>query len=82
MTIQTNAELLVAIRQAEMCADRLTMRGHHLTIGERAVIARLLKDLAGVARSRFDPEREPEPDQYLGGDDVLTDLFGHTEGTT
>ena len=55
MTITTNGELRAAIRNAEMCAGRLTMRGHHLTIGERAVIARLLTDLAGVARRAFDP---------------------------
>jgi hypothetical protein len=55
MTITTNGELRAAITQAEMCASRLTMRGHHLTIGERAVIAHLLKDLAGVARRAFDP---------------------------
>lgn len=55
MSITTNSELRTAIKQAEMCAARLTMRGHHLTIGERAVIARLLQDLAGVARRAFDP---------------------------
>ena len=55
MSITTNGELRTAIQQAEMCASRLTMRGHHLTIGERAVIAGLLKDLAGVARRAFDP---------------------------
>lgn len=55
MTITTNGELRAAITQAEMCASRLTMRGHHLTIGERGVIAHLLKDLAGVARRAFDP---------------------------
>ena len=55
MSITTNGELRTAITAAEMVASRLTMRGHHLTIGERTVIARLLQDLAGVARRAFDP---------------------------
>jgi len=33
MSITTNGELRAAITNAEMCAARLTMRGHHLTIG-------------------------------------------------
>jgi hypothetical protein len=65
MNITTNGELRVAIQQAEMCAARMTMRGHHLTIGERAVIARLLIDLAQIGRRAFDPTARvalaPEP---------------------
>ncbi len=74
MSITTNGELRTAIQAAEMVASRLTMRGHHLTIGERTVIARLLQDLAGVARRAFDPAaridmaaepREPREDEPL-----------------
>lgn len=78
MRIATNGELRAAISQAEMCAGRLTMRGHHLTIGERAVIARLLKDLAGVARRAFDPtarlDMAAEP-REVRDDDTAPMLF-------
>jgi hypothetical protein len=78
MSITTNGELRAAITQAEMCASRLTMRGHHLTIGERAVIARLLTDLAGVARRAFDPyarhDMSAEP-RELREDDTAPGLF-------
>jgi len=79
MTITTNGELRAAITNAEMCAARLTMRGHHLTIGERAVIARLLTDLAGVARRAFDPaariDMTVEP-RAVRDDDTAPSLFG------
>jgi hypothetical protein len=79
MTITTNGELRAAIQQAEMCAGRLTMRGHHLTIGERTVIARLLTDLAQIGRRAFDPtarvDMTAEP-RAIRDDDTAPSLFG------
>ena len=78
MSITTNGELRTAITAAEMVASRLTMRGHHLTIGERTVIARLLQDLAGVARRAFDPyarhDMSVEP-RAVREDDTAPGLF-------
>jgi hypothetical protein len=77
--ITTNVELRAAIQQAEMCAARLAMRGHHLTIGERVVIARLLGDLAQIGRRAFDPtarvDMTVEP-REMRDDDTAPSLFG------
>ena len=72
--IQDPQHLRRAIQDAEAIAARVAFRGHHLSRGERELIATLLRDLAEVARRAFDPHarndwtarpREPED-----GDDV------------
>jgi hypothetical protein len=79
MSITTNADLRTAITSAEHVAARLTMRGHKLTMGERAVIAHLLRDLADVARRAFDPvarhDMSVEP-RAVRDDDTAPSLFG------
>lgn len=54
--IQSKTELRTAIQAAEMVAARLDMPGHKLTMGERRVIAALLRDLADIGRRAFDPD--------------------------
>lgn len=54
--IQSKTELRVAIQTAETIAGRVEMPGHRLTIGERRVLAQLLRDLADIGRRAFDPD--------------------------
>lgn len=69
-------ELRAIIRRAETAAAVLRTPGHRFSgEGERRVIAETLESLAQVARRMFDPEYELAPDQHLGGEDVVTDLF-------
>lgn len=55
-TIRSRTQLRHAIRDAETIAGRIEMPSHRLTLGEKRVIARLLRALAGVGRRAFDPE--------------------------
>lgn len=75
--IQTRGDVRRLIQRAEAAASVLRTPGHRLVgTGERAALADLLDAFTTLMRRRFDPEWELEPDQYLGGEDIITDLFG------
>jgi hypothetical protein len=78
MSITTKADLRTAITAAEMIAGRMGYPGHKLTMGERRVVARLMRDLAGIARRAFDPyarhDMSVEP-RELREDDTAPMLF-------
>jgi hypothetical protein len=77
--IASRTALRAAIQTAEMIASRLDMPGHKLTVGERRVIAALLRDLADIGRRAFDPDARhdwgilPRPPR---ADDDVPGLFG------
>lgn len=54
--IRSRTALRRAIQDAETVAARVALPGHRLTLGERRVIATLLRQLADVGRRAFDPE--------------------------
>lgn len=74
--IQSKTELRTAIQAAEMVASRLDLPAHRLTLGERRVIAALLRDLADIGRRAFCPDartdwsivpRDPRPQDDTPG---------------
>ncbi len=74
---RTRGDVRRLIRRAEVAASVLRTPGHRFAgPGERKALAELLDGLALIARRRLDPQYEPEPDAYHGGEDVVTDLFG------
>lgn len=74
--IQDPADLRQKIKDAEAIAARLEFRGLNMNLGERRVIALLLRDLADIARRAFDPNarrdwsiipREPRDEDDVPG---------------
>lgn len=75
----TRGDVRRLIQRGETAAALLRTPGHTMAArGEREDIAAVLAALAQVARRRLDPEHEPEPEQYHGGEDLITDLFGES----
>jgi hypothetical protein len=65
---RTRGDVRRLIHDATQAAATLTKHGHR-------EYARLLTELADIARHRLDPQHEPAPDAYHGGDDIVGDLF-------
>lgn len=54
--IQSKADLRECISRAEQIASRLEYPAHKVSLGERRVIAALLRDLADIGRRAFCPD--------------------------
>jgi hypothetical protein len=67
----TRGAMRLVIDQAETCVQELRTQGQVALASDE--LADLLEPLALVARRRMDPDYEPEPDQYHGGEDLVTD---------
>ena len=77
MSIRTRGDVRRLIQRAETAASVLRTPGYRFTgDGERKAVAELLESLAFIARKRMDPDYEPEPEAYHGGEDIITDLWG------
>lgn len=77
MPIRTRGDVRRVIQRGQTAAAVLRTPGHRFAgNGEREALAQLIDALVTIAQRRLDPHHEPEPDQYHGGDDVVTDLFG------
>jgi len=72
--IGSRSELRAAIQAAEMIAGRLEYPAHRISMGERRVIAAILRDLADIGRRAFDPDARHDwgviPREPRGDDDV------------
>lgn len=76
LPIATRGEVRKVIQKAQTASAILRTPGHRFAgPGERDAIAAILDALVLVAKRRLDPEHEPEPDLYHGGEDTAPDLF-------
>jgi hypothetical protein len=74
--IATRGDVRRCIQRAQTASSILRTPGHRFAgPGEREALAALLDALVTIASHRLDPQHEPAPDAYHGGEDVVGDLF-------